>query len=82
MTEPQPNLAFAWTQAGPYRVLHRTVTGGDGGWDYLTVDGAGHRVFISSRKEVNGPTMGDKGGASRIDGNGFYAQLLRSAKRL
>jgi DNA-binding beta-propeller fold protein YncE len=37
---------------GPYRVLHRTVTGGEGGWDYLTVDGPGHRVFVSRGTHV------------------------------
>jgi DNA-binding beta-propeller fold protein YncE len=37
---------------GPYRVLHRTVTGGDGGWDYLTVDAPGRRVFISRGTHV------------------------------
>ncbi|RCH67653.1 hypothetical protein DT019_15420 [Streptomyces sp. SDr-06] len=49
---------------------------------YLGPDTEGHKTFISSRKEVNGPTIGDKGGVSRIDGGGFYAQLLRNAKRL
>ncbi|MGD3111036.1 NlpC/P60 family protein [Streptomyces sp. YGL11-2] len=49
---------------------------------YLGPDTEGHKVFISSRKEVNGPTIGDTGGVSRLDGNGFYAQLLRNAKRL
>ena len=38
--------------AGPYAVLHRTVTGGDGGWDYLTVDAAGGRVFLSRGTHV------------------------------
>ena len=42
----------AQAQAAPYRVLHRTVTGGDGGWDYLTVDAAGQRVFISRGTRV------------------------------
>ena len=37
---------------GPYRVLHRTVTGGDGGWDYLTVDAPGGRVFVSRGSHV------------------------------
>jgi DNA-binding beta-propeller fold protein YncE len=37
---------------GPYRVLHRTVTGGDGGWDYLTADAAGQRVFMSRGTHV------------------------------
>ncbi|MFE7565666.1 C40 family peptidase [Streptomyces sp. NPDC057539] len=49
---------------------------------YLGPDTQGHRIFISSRKEVNGPTMGDEGGTSRLDGNGYYATALRSAKRL
>lgn len=49
---------------------------------YLGNDADGHKIFISSREEANGPTMGDKGGTSRLDGNGFYASMLRSAKRL
>ncbi|MGW7100122.1 C40 family peptidase [Streptomyces sp. NPDC054838] len=49
---------------------------------YLGNDTDGHKIFISSREEANGPTIGDKGGASRIDGNGYYAATLRSAKRL
>ncbi|MFD7615264.1 C40 family peptidase [Streptomyces sp. NPDC059828] len=49
---------------------------------YLGHDGDGHKMFISSREEVNGPTIGDTGGASRLDGNGYYAIALRSAKRL
>lgn len=65
-----------------FKMDHRTGNNIDHSALYLGVDTAGHRVFISSRKEVNGPTMGDQGGASRIDGDGFYAQLFRSAKRL
>ncbi|WP_317446122.1 NlpC/P60 family protein [Streptomyces collinus] len=65
-----------------FKMDHRTGNHLDHVAMYLGVDTDGHRVFVSSRKEVNGPTMGDKGGASRIDGNGFYAGLLRSAKRL
>lgn len=49
---------------------------------YLGTDTDGHNVFISSREEANGPTIGDKGGASHLDGNGYYATTLRSAKRL
>ncbi|MBV2357934.1 C40 family peptidase [Streptomyces sp. J2-1] len=65
-----------------FKMDHRTGNHIDHVALYLGLDTDGHRVFISSRKEVNGPTMGDKGGASRIDGNGFYAGLFRSAKRL
>ncbi|POX39102.1 hypothetical protein C3486_19735 [Streptomyces sp. Ru73] len=49
---------------------------------YLGHDTDGHKIFLSSREEVNGPTIGDKGGTSRLDGNGYYASHLRSAKRL
>ncbi|WP_256104985.1 C40 family peptidase [Streptomyces sp. ODS05-4] len=45
-------------------------------------DTQGHLVFISSREEINGPTIANIGGTSRLDGNGFYAKGLRSAKRL
>ncbi|WP_033329149.1 C40 family peptidase [Streptomyces yerevanensis] len=48
----------------------------------LGYDTEGHLIFISSREEINGPTIGDVGGASRLDGNGYYAKTLRSAKRL
>ncbi|MFI7012721.1 NlpC/P60 family protein [Streptomyces sp. NPDC050164] len=48
----------------------------------LGYDTEGHLLFISSREEVNGPTIGDVGGVSRLDGNGYYAKTLRSAKRL
>ncbi|MGW1708293.1 C40 family peptidase [Streptomyces sp. NPDC002206] len=49
---------------------------------YLGHDTDGHKIFVSSREEANGPTIGDKGGTSRLDGNGYYAATLRSAKRL
>lgn len=49
---------------------------------YLGHDTDGHKIFVSSREEANGPTIGDKGGTSRLDGNGCYASTLRSAKRL
>ncbi|NEB38280.1 NlpC/P60 family protein [Streptomyces sp. SID14515] len=48
----------------------------------LGYDTEGHLIFISSREEINGPTIGDVGGVSRLDGNGYYAKTLRSAKRL
>ncbi|MFZ3560470.1 C40 family peptidase [Streptomyces sp. BH055] len=65
-----------------FKMDHRTGNHLDHVALYLGLDTNGHRVFVSSRKEVNGPTMGDEGGTSRIDGNGFYAGLFRSAKRL
>lgn len=33
-------------------LLRTTVLGGEGGWDYLTYDGVGHRLFISRSTHV------------------------------
>ncbi|GAA3861397.1 hypothetical protein GCM10022243_29430 [Saccharothrix violaceirubra] len=49
---------------------------------YLGVDDGGHHRFVSSRERINGPTMGDVGGASLLDGGGFYSTAWRSARRL
>lgn len=49
---------------------------------YLGRDTLGHHRFISSRKRANGPTMGDIGGRSILDGDGTYARSFRSARRL
>lgn len=44
-------LAASAPQAG-YRVLHRYTPGGDQGWDYLAVDAAARRVYVSHGDEV------------------------------
>jgi hypothetical protein len=49
---------------------------------YLGVDSHGGHRFLSSRKTANGPTFGDVGGASLLDGEGLYAHAFRTAKRL
>ncbi|WP_405768532.1 hypothetical protein [Streptomyces sp. NBC_01538] len=49
---------------------------------YLGLDAAGKRRFLSSRKTVNGPTMGDLGGASLLDGTGTYATTLHTVHRV
>jgi hypothetical protein len=45
-------------------------------------DNTGHHRFISSRHKANGPTLGDLGGTSLLDDDGFYSRGFRSAKRL
>ncbi len=43
----------AIAQAGPgYKVVKTWKLGGDGGWDYLTVDGDGRRLFIARATRV------------------------------
>lgn len=49
---------------------------------YLGVDSNGDHRFISSRATVNGPTMGDVGGASLLNGGGFYAEQFLAVRRL
>ncbi|WP_119299965.1 C40 family peptidase [Dongia deserti] len=49
---------------------------------YLGCDTKGHRRFLSSRKRADGPTMGDTGGKSILDGDGLYANAFCEARRL
>lgn len=49
---------------------------------YLGVDTEGHHRFVSSRKVADGPTMGDVGGASRLDGPGYYPDAFRQVRRI
>ena len=49
---------------------------------YLGVDSAGRPRFVSSRKTVDGPTLGDVGGRSTLTGTGLYATSLRAVRRL
>ena len=37
---------------GHYRVVRHMNVGGEGGWDYLTVDSPGHRLFLSRGTHV------------------------------
>src|SRR5258707_8918571 len=39
-------LAPAGFHAQGYRVIKQTLLGGDGGWDYVTVDPDAHRIYI------------------------------------
>lgn len=49
---------------------------------YLGRDLAGRPRFVSSRKSIDGPTMGDHRGMSVLDGTGLYAKAFRSTRRL
>lgn len=48
---------------------------------YVGVDALGNHRFLNSRKTPNAATMGDLGGASRLDGAGTYATSLRLIRR-
>lgn len=49
---------------------------------YLGLDSVGHPRFVSSRKKADGPTLGDTGGRSTLNGSGLYATSLRAVRRL
>jgi cell wall-associated NlpC family hydrolase len=49
---------------------------------YLGVDSDGMHRFMSSRSMADGPTMGDLGGASILDGGGRFANNFRAARRI
>ena len=38
--------------AGGYHLVEKIHIGGQGGWDYLTVDETGRRVFVSHETQV------------------------------
>jgi DNA-binding beta-propeller fold protein YncE len=44
--------AFAASQQTPYHIVGRIPLAGEGGWDYLTVDTAGHRLYVSRGTHV------------------------------
>jgi len=48
---------------------------------YLGKDTGGNDRFISSRQKIDGPTMGDIGGGSILNGKGLYASSFRGARR-
>src|SRR5204863_9696989 len=46
---------LAWSQPAPgYKVSKTWKLGGEGGWDYHTVDAEGHRLFIAPSTRVRG----------------------------
>jgi cell wall-associated NlpC family hydrolase len=49
---------------------------------YLGMDSDDRHRFVSSRDSADGPTMGDLNGPSVLDGDGFFAQRFRSARRI
>ena len=36
----------------PYQLIHEIPVGGEGGWDYLSVDAAAHRLYVSHATKV------------------------------
>src|SRR5437868_2030935 len=41
-----------YAQDGPYHFSKEIAIGGEGGWDYLTVDSAAHRLYVSHATHI------------------------------
>jgi DNA-binding beta-propeller fold protein YncE len=69
--------AQAAKPAGEYHVARQEVIGGDGGWDYLTVDTVGHRLFVMRSNRLTavdlatGKILGELPGLNRGHGVAF-----------
>ena len=68
-------------QAAEYHLLRRIQIGGEGGWDYLTLDGAAHRLYISRGTHVmvldteSGKVAGDIPDTSGVHGVALVPEL-------
>jgi DNA-binding beta-propeller fold protein YncE len=69
--------------AGRYHVIRRVHTGGEGGWDYLTMDSASRRVFLSRGTHVlvvdlnRGRVIGDIQNTPGVHGVALAPELNR-----
>ena len=80
-------LASPISAAEPSAPAHRVVTsfpvGGDGGWDYLTLDAATRRLFVSRGTHVmvldadSGKVVGDIPGTEGVHGIALAPELKR-----
>lgn len=76
--------AVAWAAAGPgYRVVTTYNVGGDGGWDYLTLDSDARRFYISRGTHVtvidadSGKGVGDIADTPGVHGIALAPELGR-----
>jgi len=64
-------------RAQAYHVTHTYTLGGDGGWDYIALDTAGHRLFIARQDRVmavdpaSGKVLAEIPGLNRAHGVAF-----------
>ena len=66
-------------QDGPYRFVKEIAIGGEGGWDYLSVDPAAHRLFVShGNRIVVIDTQQDKVAGEITDTPGVHGLTLAS----
>jgi DNA-binding beta-propeller fold protein YncE len=84
-TPPPPASETAKAAAAPahYHVLDKIAVGGEGGWDYLTLDAAARRLYISRGTRVvvldvdSGKTVGEIPGTEGVHGIALAPDLHR-----
>jgi len=70
-------VVYAAPQAGGYKVIKRMQIGGDGGWDYLSMDPDTHRLYIARGSHfqvvdvTTGKVIGDIQIANSTNSHGF-----------
>src|SRR5437016_5222010 len=68
---------------GGYHLLQKLVLGGEGGWDYLTLDSAARRLYVSRGTRVvvldvdSGKTVGEIPGTEGVHGIALAPDLHR-----
>ncbi len=73
----------AFAAAPAYQLAHKFVLGGDGGWDYITYDPAGKRLFISRSTRVmvvdpkSGALLGEIPNTPGVHGIALAPELKR-----
>jgi DNA-binding beta-propeller fold protein YncE len=73
----------AGPSTGGHRVVAQFLVGGDGGWDYLTVDAATRRVFVSRGTHVvvidadSGKVVGDIPGTDGVHGIALAPEMKK-----
>ena len=72
-----------WADDAPYRVADRLAVGGDGGWDYLSVDPNTHLLYLSRADHVtvidagSGKNIGDIADTQGVHGIALAPELDR-----
>jgi DNA-binding beta-propeller fold protein YncE len=70
-------------QDGPYRFIKEIPIGGEGGWDYLSVDPAAHRLFVShASKAIVIDTAKDAVIAEIVDTPGIHGAIAATPGRV
>src|SRR5690349_14854950 len=79
----QAQQPTATKPASGYHLLNRIEVGGEGGWDYLTVDSAARRLYVSHATRVvvidldKGSVVGEIANTNGVHGIAIAAELGR-----